>query len=332
VDELDVLAVGNAIVDVLSHCDETLLEAHGLTKGTMTLVDREQAERIYDTMGPGVEISGGSAANTTVGVAGLGGAAAFIGKVGDDDLGRIFGHDIRAAGVDFSTLPASPGPATARCLILVTGDAQRTLNTFLGVAAEIGPGDVEEDRVARARITYLEGYLVGMPSAEEALAKAVASAHAAGNRVALTLSDPAWVTGQRAAFEKLLGEVDVLLANEVEALTLTGTDDVHAAVEALRERCPVVTVTRSEHGAVVAGTDGVESVPAAPVAEVVDTTGAGDLYASGFLLGLTRGMQLADCGRLGCLAAGEVISHLGARPQRPLRELAETAGLLPGEA
>jgi sugar/nucleoside kinase (ribokinase family) len=332
VDELDVLAVGNAIVDVLSHCDESLLDTHGLAKGTMTLVDREQAERIYDTMGPGVEISGGSAANTTVGVAGLGGAAAFVGKVGDDDLGQIFGHDIRAAGVDFSTPPAPPGPATARCLILVTGDAQRTLNTFLGVAAEIGPGDVDEDRVGRARITYLEGYLVGMPSAEEALAKAVATAHAAGRRVALTLSDPAWVSGQRTAFEKLMGEVDVLLANEIEALTLTGAEDVDSAVQALWEHCPVVTVTRSERGAVVAGADEVHSVPAVPVAEVVDTTGAGDLYAAGFLLGLTRGMPLVDCARLGCLAAGEVISHLGARPQRPLRELAAAAGLSPPEA
>lgn len=326
------LAVGNAIVDVLSHCDDALLDVHGLAKGTMTLVDRERAERIYATMGPGVEISGGSAANTAVGVAGLGGRAAFVGKVGDDDLGRIFDHDIRAAGVEFSTPPAPPGPATARCLILVTPDAQRTLNTFLGVAAEIEVGDVDEARVAKARITYLEGYLVGMASAEEALGKAVASTRAAGGRVALTLSDPAWVAAQRRAFEKLLGEVDVLLANEAEALALTRAGDLDAALDALRDRCPVVTVTRSERGAVVAGSGEVHAVPAVPGAQVVDTTGAGDLYAAGFLLGLARGMPLADCGRLGCLAAAEVISHLGARPLRPLRELAAEAGLLPTEA
>ena len=323
------LAVGNAIVDVLSHCDDALLDAHGLAKGTMTLVDRERAERIYDSMGPGVEMSGGSAANTAVGVAGLGGRAAFVGKVGDDDLGRIFDHDIRAAGVEFSTPPAPPGPATARCLILVTPDAQRTLNTFLGVAAEIDVSDVDEALVARAGITYLEGYLVGMDSAGEALAKSVAAAHAAGNRVALTLSDPAWVAAQRAAFEKLLDQVDILLANEVEALSLTGADDLDAAVEGLQDRCPVVTVTRSERGAVVAGPGEVHAVPAAATSRVVDTTGAGDLYAAGFLLGLTRGMPLADCARLGCLAAAEVISHLGARPMCSLRELAETADLLP---
>jgi sugar/nucleoside kinase (ribokinase family) len=332
VDQLDVLAVGNAIVDVLSHCDDAFLDTHGLAKGTMTLVDRERAERIYARMGPGVEISGGSAANTAVGVAGLGGRAAFVGKVGDDDLGRIFDHDIRAAGVEFSTPPAPPGPTTARSLILVTPDAQRTLNTFLGVAAEIEVGDVDEARVAQARITYLEGYLVGMASAEEALAKSVAAARAAGGRVALTLSDPAWVAAQRRAFEKLLGEVDVLLANEVEALALTGAGDLDAAVEALRDRCPVVTVTRSERGALVAGAGELHAVPAVPVAQVVDTTGAGDLYAAGFLLGLARGMPLSDCGRLGCLAAAEVISHLGARPMGSLRELAAEAGLSPTEA
>jgi sugar/nucleoside kinase (ribokinase family) len=327
--DIDVLAVGNAIVDVLSHCDDSLLASHGLVKGTMTLVDRERAERIYATMGPGVEISGGSAANTAVGVAGLGGRAAFVGKVADDELGRIFEHDIKAAGVEFSTPPAAAGRATARCLILVTRDAQRTLNTFLGVAADIGAADVDESSVARSSITFLEGYLVGMESAEEALGKLVAAAHAAGKQVALTLSDPAWVAGQRGAFDKLLPEVDVLLANEDEAMILTGAEDAHAAARVLRDRCPVVTVTRSERGAVVAGPDEVHAVPAESVERVVDTTGAGDLYAAGFLLGLARGMPLANCARLGCLAASEVISHLGARPERSLQQLAAQAGLAP---
>jgi sugar/nucleoside kinase (ribokinase family) len=325
----DVVAVGHAIVDVLSHCDDELLTRHGLVKGTMVLVDGDRATAVYDTMGPGVEVSGGSAANTAAGVASLGGSAAFIGKVADDDLGRIFSHDLRAAGVAFETAPAAPGgPGTARCLILVTPDAERTMNTFLGIAAEVGPADVDEGMVTAAAITYLEGYLVGVPSAADALAKAVRVARQAGRRVALTLSDPMWVASCPEAFADLLPSVDILLANEVEALELTGSASVEEAVPVLARSCPVVAVTRSERGAVV--TDGKETavVPAEPIARVVDTTGAGDLFASGFLYGLTRQMPLADAGRLGCLAAAEVISHVGARPQTSLRDLAASAGLL----
>lgn len=325
----DVVALGHAIVDVLSSCDEGLLAVHGLIKGTMALVDGERAERIYASMGPGVEVSGGSAANTAAGVASLGGRAAFIGKVGDDDLGRIFTHDLRAAGVAFATPPAAAGGVgTGRCLILVTPDAERTMNTYLGVAGELGPADVDVALVASASVTYLEGYLVGVPSAEAALARAVAASRAAGRRVALTLSDPMWVTHCRETFTALLPEIDILLANEVEAFQLTEVGDVEAALGALARSCPVVAVTRSEHGAVV--TDGKETavVPAEPVPEVVDTTGAGDLFAAGFLFGLTSDMAVGDCARLGCLAAAEVISHVGARPQTSLRDLAAASGLL----
>jgi sugar/nucleoside kinase (ribokinase family) len=327
---MDVVALGSAIVDVLSHCDDDFVVAHGLVKGTMALVDAERAEAIYASMGPGVEMSGGSAANTAAGVASLGGRAAFVGKVADDQMGRIFAHDLRATGVAYTTppAPAADGPGTARCLILVTPDAQRTMNTFLGVAGELGADDVDEALVASAAIAYVEGYLVGLPSAEDALGRAVKAAHGAGRRVALTLSDPVWVAHRRDDFLALLGDVDVLVANEAEAQALTGEQDLDAVLAALSRSCPVVAVTRSEHGAVV--TDGQETaaVPAAAVQQVVDTTGAGDLFAAGFLRGLTAGLPLPDCARLGCLAAGEVISHVGARPQTSLAELAAAAGLL----
>jgi sugar/nucleoside kinase (ribokinase family) len=327
---IDVVALGSAIVDVLSHCDDDFVAAHGLVKGTMALVDAGRAGALYASMGPGVEMSGGSAANTAAGVASLGGRAAFVGKVADDQMGRIFAHDLRAAGVAYTTPPApSDGPGTATCLILVTPDAQRTMNTFLGVAGELGADDVDEALVASAAIAYLEGYLVGLPSAEDALARAVKAARGAGRRVALTLSDPVWVAHRRDDFLALLGDVDVLVANEAEAQALTGEHDLDAVLAALSRSCPVVAVTRSEHGAVV--TDGQETaaVPAAPVHQVVDTTGAGDLFAAGFLRGLVAGLALPDCARLGCLAAGEVVSHVGARPQTSLAELAAAAGLLP---
>ena len=324
----DVLAVGSAIVDVLSHCEDDLVVRHGLQKGTMTLVDLDRAAAVYASMGPGVEVSGGSAANTAAGVASLGGRSAFVGKVADDEMGRIFTHDLRAAGVAYATPPAATGVGTARCLILVTPDAERTMNTFLGVAAELGAGDVDEALVASARIAYLEGYLVGVGAAQAALGRTVELARRSGTTVALTLSDPLWVRLNRDAFSALLPGVDVLLANEEEALELTGAAGLEAAVEMLAATCPVVAVTRGARG--VVATDGKETVavPADPVDQLVDTTGAGDLFAAGFLYGQARDLALGTCARLGTLAAAEVISHFGARPQAALRELAAAAGLL----
>jgi sugar/nucleoside kinase (ribokinase family) len=323
----DVLAVGHAIVDVLSHCDDDLVAGHGLQKGTMTLVDGERAAAVYSSMGPGVEVSGGSAANTAAGVASLGGRAAFVGKVADDELGRIFTHDLRATGVAYSTPPAASGVGTARCLILVTPDAERTMNTFLGVAAKLGAVDIDEGMVASSRISYLEGYLVGVGAAEGALERTVALAREAGSTVALTLSDPLWVRLNRDAFSALLPSVDVLLANEEEALELTGAAGLEAALDTLAATCPVVAVTRGARG--VVATDGKETVAVAaePVDHVVDTTGAGDLFAAGFLFGLARDLPLEICCRLGTLAAAEVISHVGARPQTSLQHLAASAGL-----
>jgi sugar/nucleoside kinase (ribokinase family) len=324
---LDVVAVGHAIVDVLAHVDDGLVAAHGLAKGTMTLVDLEQSAAVYDSMPAGVEVSGGSAANTAAGVASLGGRAAFVGKVRDDALGDIFCHDLRAAGVRYSTARADTGPPTARCLILVTPDAERTMNTYLGIAGELAPADIDPALVAAARITYVEGYLVGLPSAEAALAAAIHAAHAAGRQVALTLSDPSWVAIQRDAFGALLSSVDILLGNEAEALEITGEADLDAALRALTKTCGVVAITRGPAGAVASDGDETVTVPAEPVAHLDDTTGAGDLFAAGFLLGLARERPLADCLRLGALAAAEVISHTGARPQTSLAALAAAQGI-----
>jgi sugar/nucleoside kinase (ribokinase family) len=336
---LDVVTVGSAIVDVLAHCDDALVAAHGLAKGTMTLVDHNRSAAIYDSMPAGIEVSGGSAANTAAGVASLGGAVAFVGKVRDDALGEIFTHDLRSTGVVYTTPPGTSGPPTARSLILVTPDAERTMNTYLGVAGELNAGDVDEALVASARITYVEGYLVGLPSAEGALAAATAAAHRAGRRVALTLSDPSWVTFQRDAFTALLPGVDILLGNEAEALEITGEPDLEAALAALHKfwggSAPpdlpagrfIVALTRGAAGAVASDGKETVSVPAEPVPAVVDTTGAGDLFAAGFLLGLARERPLTDCLRLGALAAAEVISHIGARPQTSLAALAATRGL-----
>ena len=325
---IDVLALGHAIVDVLCHCDDDLIRTHGLVKGTMALVDAGRSAAIYATMGPGVEVSGGSAANTAAGVASFGGAAAFVGKVADDELGRIFTHDLRATGVAYETPPGpAGGAATARSLILITPDAERTMNTFLGVAGELTPADVDEVRVASAAITYLEGYLVGLPTAAAALEKALDAAHGAGRRVALTLSDPMWAEIHREAFADLLPRVDIILANEAEALVVTGAETFDGALDSLAASGGLVAVTRGADGAVVARGAERVSVPAESVAQVVDTTGAGDLFAAGFLHGVTRNLALDVCGRLGCLAAGEVISHDGARPQTSLAKLAAAAGL-----
>jgi sugar/nucleoside kinase (ribokinase family) len=324
---LDVVTVGSAIVDVLAHVDDALVATHGLAKGTMTLVDLERSAAIYASMPPGVEVSGGSAANTAAGVASLGGAAAFVGKVRDDELGEIFAHDLRSTGVVYTTPPGTSGPPTARSLILVTPDAERTMNTYLGVAGELAAGDVDEGLVASARITYVEGYLVGLPSAEGALTAAAGAARRAGRRVALTLSDPFWVQLQRDAFTELLPSVDILLGNESEALEITGETDVEAALVTLAKTCPVVALTRGAAGAVASDGKETVSMAAEPVAAVEDTTGAGDLFAAGFLLGLARERPLADCLRLGALAAAEVISHTGARPRTSLAALAAAQGL-----
>ena len=326
---LDVVGIGNAIVDVLAHADDAFLKTHGLAKGAMTLIDAARAEALYAVMGPGIEMSGGSAGNTMAGIASLGGTGAYIGKVKDDQLGQVFRHDITAAGVRFATAPATHGPATARCLILVTSDAQRTMNTYLGACVELGPADVDREIVAAAQVTYLEGYLFDPPQAKAAFRKAAEIAHAAGRRVALSLSDAFCVDRHRAEFRALLTQhIDILFANEAELCAMFETADFDAAASEVRQHCDVAALTRSAKGSVVVAGAHTHMIDAVKVPRIVDTTGAGDLYASGFLFGLTHGRDLATCGRLGSLCAGEVIGHFGARPETRLADLARQAGLL----
>jgi sugar/nucleoside kinase (ribokinase family) len=318
----DVVGIGNALVDVLSHESHEFLAEHQLTPGAMELVDTARAQRLYAAMGPAVEISGGSAANTLVGIASLGGSAAFIGRVADDELGEVFGHDIRAAGVEFVAKPATDGEPSGRCLIMVTPDAQRTMNTFLGASAQLGPDDVDRDLVTRAQVLYLEGYLWDEPEAKEAYRLAARTAHDAGNRVAFTLSDAFCVDRHRREFLELVEmEVDVLFANESEITSLYEVDHFDHALQRVQHHCEIAVLTRSERGAVVVARDEVHVVDAARVDDVVDTPGAGDQFAAGFLYGLTHGYDLGTAARIGALAAGEVISHLGARPARSLSEL-----------
>ena len=320
--EIDVLGIGNAIVDVLSHAEDSFLDSHGLTKGAMALIDPDQVKMLYDAMGSGVEISGGSAANTIAGLASFGGRGAFIGKVRDDQLGEVFAHDIRALGVRFDTRPTSDGASTARCLILVTPDAQRTLNTFLGACVELRPEDIDADLVEASAVTYLEGYLWDPPRAKNAFRKAVEIAHNAGRKVALTLSDSFCVDRYRDEFCALVaGGADIVFANETELLSLYGVDTFDEGLRAIRENCEVAVLTRSEKGSVIVDHEEVHVIDAASVEHVVDTTGAGDLFAAGFLYGYTRGGGLAECGRLGSLAAAEIISHFGARPDVALSTL-----------
>ena len=325
----DVLGIGNAIVDVLARAEDDFLVKQGMAKGGMMLIDQPRAEAIYDAMGPSVEVSGGSAANTIVGVASLGGQGAFVGKVKDDELGRIFAHDIRAAGVAFDTPPASSGPATARCYVLVTPDGERTMNTFLGAAQDLHPRDIDVDAVAAARITYLEGYLWDPPHAKEAFLKAATIAHGAGRQVALTLSDAFCVDRYRAEFLDLIrnGTVDVVFANERELHSLYQTADFDTAVNAIRADAKLAVITRSEKGSLVVTREQNDAVRAEPVQKVVDATGAGDLFAAGFLVGLARGADHRNCARLGAMAAAEVIQHMGARPETSLKALAEASGL-----
>ena len=321
--DVDVVGIGNALVDVLSQESEAFLAAQRLTKGAMQLVDESRARELYAAMGPAVEVSGGSAANTVVGVASFGGRAHYIGKVRDDQLGDVFSHDLRAVGVGYTTSAATGGPATGRCLIVVTPDAQRTLTTYLGASVMLGPGDVDKELIERATILYLEGYLFDPPEAQRAFHVAAGVAHAAGRRVALTLSDPFCVGRHRAAFRELVERhVDILFANEAEIRALYEAADFDEALQQVRHHCAVAALTRSERGSVVVAGADVHVVDARRLGAVVDTTGAGDLYAAGFLFGLSRGRDVATCGRLGALAAAEVISHVGARPLTPLARLA----------
>jgi len=317
----ELLGIGNAIVDVLARCTDEFLAREGLAKGVMTLIDAEAAERLYGRMGPGIEMSGGSAANTLVAFASCGGRGAFIGKVAGDQLGQVFRHDIRAAGVAFDSAPAPDGPPTARCLILVGADAQRTMQTFLGACVLLGPEDVDPRLVADADVTYLEGYLFDPPHAKAAFRAAARTAHEAGRLVALTLSDPFCVHRHRADFRALVkDEIDILFANEHEIMALYEAGDFDEALQAVRAETRIACLTRSEKGSVIVAGEEVHVIDAAP-ASVVDTTGAGDAYAAGFLFGLARGWPLGRCGRAGAAAAAEAISHFGARPAAPLSSL-----------
>jgi sugar/nucleoside kinase (ribokinase family) len=325
---IDVVGIGNAIVDVLAQADDAFIAAEQLNKGTMALIDEPRAQALYGRMAPGIEASGGSAANTIAGIASLGGKAAYIGKVADDVLGKVFAHDLRAAGVRYDTPALKGGPASARCLILVTPDAQRTMNTFLGASAELRPSDIDRDLIAASQVTYLEGYLFDRAEAKEAFRLAGKLAHEAGRKVSLTLSDPFCVDRHRSDFRDLIrGHVDILFANEAEICSLYETKSFDEAAAAVKSEAEIAVLTRSEKGAVVVTAKDRVAVPAAPVAKVVDTTGAGDLFASGFLYGFTRGKDFAHCLKLGALCAAEIISHFGARPEVKLKDLAAKAGL-----
>jgi sugar/nucleoside kinase (ribokinase family) len=325
----DVLGIGNAIFDVLVRTDESFLQKHGMTKGGMTLIDEARAATIYRDMGPATEMSGGSAANTIVGIANLGARAAYVGKVRDDQIGRLYTHDIRAAGVTFETAPAPDGPATGCCYILVTGDGERTMNTYLGAAQDLTVADIDAGEIAASRMIYLEGYLWDPKNAKDAFVKASQIAHQAGREVALTLSDAFCVDRYRDEFLELMKSrtVDVVFANEAELHSLYQTSDFDGALAQLRKDAKLGVVTRSEKGCVVVSSEGVIAVPAFPIETIVDTTGAGDLFAAGFLFGLVRGAGRENAGRLGALAAAEVIQHIGARPQLSLRQLAQQNGL-----
>jgi sugar/nucleoside kinase (ribokinase family) len=323
----DVAAIGNAIVDVIAPAEDSFLEANGLAKGGMMLVDQAQSQALYAKMAPGVEASGGSAANTVAGLASFGGKGAFLGKVADDQLGKVFAHDMRAIGARFENEPLVGGLATAACMINVTPDGQRTMCTFLGASTAFTEADVDAQVIEASKIVYLEGYLFDADAARRAFAKAAGLARASGRMLALTLSDGFVVERHR---EALLGfiesQVDLLFANEVEATALFQTDSFDVAANALRERVKLATVTRSEHGSVILSQGERLTVAAEPVEKVVDTTGAGDQYAAGFMFGLSRGRPLQACGRLASLAAAEVISHYGPRPQVSMKDLAAAKG------
>ena len=327
----DVVALGNAIVDIIGRCDDAYLAKHGCPKGGMSLVDEARIEALYAGMGPGMEISGGSAANTAVGVASFGGKVGFIGKIADDDFGRIFAHDIKAAGVAFENPPVKKGPGisgTSRSLILVTPDGERTMNTLLGISTSFTEADLDKAKIEAAKVTYLEGYLFDSDAGKSAFRRAAAIARAAGREVALTLSDGFCVDRHRADFRAFItSDVDILFANETEILSLYETKSFDDAVKHVKADAKLAALTRSAKGSVIVSAAGVVTVPVEPVAKVVDTTGAGDLYAAGFLYGHTHGKAQAVCGRLGSLAAAEIISHVGARPATKLADLVRAKGI-----
>ncbi|MGO6730584.1 adenosine kinase [Rhizobium ruizarguesonis] len=326
----DVLTVGNAIVDIIARCDDQFLIDNQITKAAMNLIDAERAELLYSRMGPALEASGGSAGNTAAGVANLGGNAAYFGNVAQDQLGDIFAHDIRAQGVHYQTRPKGTFPPTARSMIFVTEDGERSMNTYLGACVELGPEDVETDVVADAKVTYFEGYLWDPPRAKEAILDCARIAHENGREVSMTLSDSFCVDRYRGEFLDLMrsGKVDIVFANRQEALSLYETDDFEEALNRIAADCKIAAVTMSENGAVILTGRERFYVDAIRIKEVVDTTGAGDLFASGFLYGYTQGRSLEDCGKLGCLAAGIVIQQIGPRPMTSLSEVAKRAGLI----
>ncbi|MDQ1392820.1 MAG: hypothetical protein QOF30_1797 [Acidimicrobiaceae bacterium] len=323
----DIITIGHAIVDVLAPSSDDLPGAYGMEKGTMTLIDEERATELYQVLGPAIESSGGSAANTAAGIAALGGSVGFIGKVRDDKLGEVFTHDIRASGVAFDVPAATSGPGTGLCLIMVSPDAQRTMATYLGAGAFLYPDDIDANLCIEAKIVYIEGYMCGLHETEWSVSKAAAACHLKGGRFALSLSDPYWVDLKAASLGALLDNVDILFGNEEEVTAMTGSE-LDLAMSELAHRCELVVVTRGAKGSLVVANNQVIEVPAHPVDTVVDTTGAGDLFAAGFLYGLTHDYEPADCAELGSLAAAEVIGHLGARPQTSLSKLAAEAGLL----
>lgn len=321
----DVIAIGNAIVDVMAPCEDETIERLGMTRGGMTLIDTDQARSLYGEMGPAREISGGSAANTLAGLAAIGADCAFIGQVAQDQLGEVFAHDIRSAGIAFATEARAGDPPTARCLIFVTPDGQRTMNTFLGASQYLPAEALDLEAIADAAVLYLEGYLWDPEEPRAAMRKAIAAARDAGRKVAFTLSDAFVIDRHGDDFRKLIanGDIDILFANEVELASLTGKDDFDEGIAALAPQVPVLVVTRSEKGAVAVSGSERASVAAEPVDRVVDTTGAGDLFAAGFLFGHVRGKSLEDCLRMGAICASEIISHYGARPEADLKALIE---------
>lgn len=326
---LDVLCIGNAIVDVIARVDDSFVERHGLVKGSMNLIDEARAEELYADMGQAVEVSGGSAGNTAAGVASFGGAAGYFGKVKADQLGAIFRHDMRSQGVRFDSVAETSGPATARSFILVTPEGERTMNTYLGACVNLTVADIDADIVSQAKVTYMEGYLWDRPEAKEAFKRAAQIARKAGRMTSITLSDSFCVERHRDSFLDLIrNDIDIVFANETEIKSLYQTQNFDGALRAIQKDCPIAVLTRSADGCVVAKGDEIHSAPAFPVSHVVDVTGAGDLFAAGFLHGFTYGKPLAHCAQLGALAAAEVISHIGARPEVNLRAHATALGLL----
>lgn len=318
----DVVGIGNALVDVIAHAGDAFLEEHGLVKGAMELIDTDRAVQLYRALGTAVEMSGGSAANTMCGIASLGGRAAYIGKVADDELGAVFGHDLNALGVTFRRGAPAGGVPTGRCIIVVTPDAQRTMNTYLGVSSLLSADDLDEETIADGAVLYMEGYLFDRDDAKKAFRRAAQVAHEAGRRVSLTLSDSFCVDRHRHDFAALVREeVDILFGNAEELRSLYELDSLEDAIERVRTECELAAITDGRNGSYVVTADDVIKVPAEPVPRVLDTTGAGDLYAAGFLYGLTHGRTLAECGRIGSIAAAEVISHVGPRPLVELRTL-----------